>query len=75
MDSDRHHTDSALKYKLYFDLLHNKMKEYGTEPCLLYNMDKKGYLVGVIGRSKQVFIRHQWKKKEAKAALQDSNRG
>jgi hypothetical protein len=36
-------------------------------------MDEKGFMIGVIGRSKRVFTLRQWEQKEVTAALQDGN--
>jgi hypothetical protein len=36
-------------------------------------MDEKGFMIDVIGCSKQVFTWQQWNKKEVTAALQDGN--
>jgi hypothetical protein len=58
MDAVRHHADSRFKYNLYFDLLHSKIEEYNVLPKNTYNMDEKGFMIGVIGRSKRVFSRH-----------------
>ena len=69
MDRNRHQADSGFKYKLYCDLLHQKMEEYNVEPRNTYNMDEKGFLIGVTGRSKRVFTRRQWEKKEVRASL------
>ncbi len=55
MDRVRHKADSKYKYSLYFDLLHQKMLEYEVEPENVYNMDEKGFLLGITGRSKRVF--------------------
>ncbi|KAF1965550.1 hypothetical protein BU23DRAFT_489113 [Bimuria novae-zelandiae CBS 107.79] len=55
MDSNRHKADSKTKYEAYFDLLHPKMEEYNILSCNTYNMDKKGFLISVIRRSKRVF--------------------
>jgi hypothetical protein len=55
MDSVRHNADSESKYNLYFDLLYQKMEEYQVEPQNIYNMDKKGFLIGIMGRSKRIF--------------------
>jgi hypothetical protein len=74
MDSNRHQADSGDKYSLYFDLLGDKIKEYDIEPRHTYNMDEKGFLIGVIGRSKRVFSRHMWENKEVTASLQDGSR-
>jgi hypothetical protein len=74
MDSNRHAADSYEKYSLYFDLLHSKMSEYKILPCNTYNMDEKGFMIGVIGRSKRVFSKQLWESKEITSAIQDGSR-
>jgi hypothetical protein len=74
MDAVRHRADSKLKYELYFDLLHDKIESYNVLPSNTYNMDEKGFMIGVIGRSKRVFSRHQWELKLVTSAVQDGNR-
>jgi hypothetical protein len=74
MDAVRYAADSGLKYKLYYNLLHSKMSEYKVLPCNSYNMDEKGFMIGVTTRSKRVFSRRQYEKKEVTASLQDGNR-
>jgi hypothetical protein len=74
IDSQRHNADSRAKYKLYFDLLHSKMLQYQIQPHNTYNMDEKGFMIGVTTRSKRVFSRRQWERKEVRAALQDGSR-
>lgn len=74
MDRDRHRADSGAKYRQYFDLLHEKITQYDIEPRHTYNMDEKGFMIGVIGRSKRVFSRRLWEKKAVTAALQDGSR-
>jgi transposase len=74
MDAVRHHADSHLEYRLYFDLLHEKMALYNIQTCNTYNMDEKGFLIGILGRSKRLFSREMWEKKEVTAALQDGER-
>lgn len=74
MDRVRHLADSESKYRLYFELLHRKITEYHLEARDIYNMDEKGFLIGLIGRSKRIFSRRQWEKKEVQASLQDGSR-
>jgi hypothetical protein len=57
MDCVHHKAYSEAKYKLYFDLLYQKMQEYNMDPAHTYNMDEKGFLIGITGRSKLVFSR------------------
>ncbi|KAF7566864.1 hypothetical protein PtrM4_151840 [Pyrenophora tritici-repentis] len=52
-------TDSESKYRLYFELLHRKITEYHLEARDIYNMDEKGFLIGLI---------------EVRASLQDGSR-
>jgi hypothetical protein len=74
MDRTRHLADSKVKYQYYFDLLHSKIKEYNVEAKNTYHMDEKGFLIGLINRSKRIFSKRMWKKKEIKASLQDGSR-
>ena len=55
MDRNRHKADSYTKYEQYFELLHSKMIEYDIQRCNSYNMDEKGFIISVLGRSKRVF--------------------
>jgi hypothetical protein len=50
------------------------MKEYEVEPRFTYNMDEKGFIIGVEGRSKRIFSKSVWMKGGCKAAIQDRNR-
>jgi hypothetical protein len=74
MDKERHKTDSALKYSLYFDLLKRKIEEYGIRPWLIYNMDEKGFLIGVLSKQKRVFGRRLYKEGGLRQFVQDGNR-
>ena len=57
MDATRHKADLYFKYKLYFELLHGKMDKHEIQPHNSYNMDEKGFIIGVIGNLKRVFTR------------------
>jgi hypothetical protein len=37
-------------------------------------MDEKGFMIGVTARSKRVFSKRSWDKKEVTSSLQDGNR-
>jgi hypothetical protein len=74
MDRDRHKADSEAKYSLYFELLHDKMKEYNVEPSHIFNMDENGFMIGVPGRSKRVFDKVIYNRKGVTASVQDGSR-
>lgn len=74
MDQDRHAADSLGKYKLYFNLLSQKVDKYSVKARHTYNMDEKGFIIGITGRSKRVFSKAAYKQKRVRDSLQDSNR-
>jgi hypothetical protein len=47
MDRNRQQADSEHKYSLYFDLLESKISKYSVLPENTYNMDEKGFMLGV----------------------------
>ena len=74
MDSNRHNAESGHKYESYFKLLQQKITEYDLEPEHTYNMDEKGFAIGVLGRSKRIFSRRLYEKKQVRQARQDGSR-
>jgi hypothetical protein len=65
---------SSASIFLNFQLLAEKIEEYDIEPRHAYNVDGKGFLIGVIARSKRIFSKAMWDRREVRAALQDGNR-
>jgi len=57
MDTDCHNADSYSKYELYFNLLQRKIAKYKVNAEHTYNIDKKGFIIGVTLRTKHVFSR------------------
>ena len=49
------------------------MTEY-DQPENTYNMDEKGFMIGVTGRSKRVFDKLLFGQKQFKQSLHDGNR-
>src|SRR5688572_14931604 len=74
MDRNRHQADTEHSYRQYFELLHTKIHQYNVEPRNIYNMDEKGFLIGVTSRTKRVFSKQLWMQKKVTAGLQDGNR-
>jgi hypothetical protein len=74
IDRSRHQADSQSKYSLYFELLRSKLSQYDIEPCNMYNMDEKGFMLGVLTRSKRVFSKRLYEEGKIKAHIQDGSR-
>ncbi|KAF1922314.1 uncharacterized protein M421DRAFT_10665 [Didymella exigua CBS 183.55] len=74
MDRERFLADSKRKYELYFNLLHSKMREHSVDERNTYNMDEKGFFVGINSHTKRIVSKAIWESKERTAALRDGNR-
>lgn len=74
MEAGRHHADSSEKYRVYFELLHSKMAEYDVLPENTYNMDEKGFAIGVTGKTKRIFDKALYHQKQFRQSLHDGNR-
>jgi hypothetical protein len=74
MDASRKRADSALYYSLYFDALERKIKEYEIREEDIYDMDEKGFLIGILPKGKRVFSRRTYEREGFRQHLQDGNR-
>ena len=61
LDYNRSRADSVFKYILYFKLLRKKIEQYRVEPQYIYNIDKKGFLVGILLKIKRIFSCRRYK--------------
>ncbi|CEL07079.1 hypothetical protein ASPCAL10244 [Aspergillus calidoustus] len=74
MDSNRKRADSAYKYARYFDLLARKMDQYKVEAENIYNMDEKGFLIGMLSKGLRIFSKKKYQEGNFQERLQDGNR-
>jgi hypothetical protein len=74
MDHTRQRADSGLKYKQYFDALFDRINCYRILPSNTYNMDEKGFMIGVINKGKRVFEKSVFERGGMKQFTQDGNR-
>jgi hypothetical protein len=58
IDSNYYNTDFYTKYKLYFNLLQRKIAKYKVNAKHTYNIDKKGFIIGITTRAKYMFSRY-----------------
>jgi hypothetical protein len=73
MDRNRVKANNKDSYRYYFEL-HARNRQYNVEPHHIYNMDEKGFLIGITLRQKRVFSRQLWEQKRVTAGLQDGSR-
>ena len=69
LDHNRSRADSAFKYTLYFELLRKKIEQYEVEPQHIYNMDEKGFLVGILSKMKRIFSRRRYEEGSIKQII------
>jgi hypothetical protein len=74
MDRNRVKADNKDNYCHYFEFLHARIQQYNVEPRHIYDMDEKGFLIGITSRQKRVFSRKLWEQKRLTAGLQDGSR-
>ncbi|KAH7548763.1 hypothetical protein BM1_10929 [Bipolaris maydis] len=74
IDCSRRQADSEKKYQLYFELLRQKIDQYKVEPRHIYNMDEKGFMIGVQSRSVRIFSKAALQSKLKRSNIQDGNR-
>lgn len=74
IDRVRHQADSLDKYDSYFDLLHQKMEQHRIQRRLTFNMDEKGFMIGVDAPSKRLFSKMVWVKDGVRGTIQDGSR-
>jgi hypothetical protein len=60
MDTNRKKADSAFKYSLYFKLLRRKIEQYDVDPQHIYNIDEKGFLIGILLKMKRIFTKRRY---------------
>ena len=58
LDRNRLKADNAFMYSLYFELMKRKIEQYNIDSRYIYNMDEKGFLIGILSKMKRVFSRH-----------------
>ncbi|EED20806.1 conserved hypothetical protein [Talaromyces stipitatus ATCC 10500] len=73
IDRNRKRAGCAWSYALYFELISRKIEQYNLQPNQIYNMDEKGFAIGIMTSQKRVFSRRLYEKK-FKQFLQDGNR-
>ena len=74
IDRSRRQADSEKKYRLYFELLRQKINQYEVEPRHIYNMDEKGFMIGVQSRSVRIFSQASLCSGLKRSNIQDGNR-
>jgi hypothetical protein len=74
LDRNRFKADNAFMYSLYFKLMKRKIEQCNIDSRHIYNMDEKGFLIGILSKMKRVFSRHQYESGKMKHMLQDGNR-
>jgi hypothetical protein len=72
MDRVRHQADSQSKYNLYHKLLRSKLSHCNIEPRQTYNMDKKGFMLGILTSSKRIFSKRLYEEGKIKAYIYQS---
>lgn len=69
-----HNADQGLKYKQDYDQLYYKIRHYKVEERHIYNINKKGFIIGVIGCMNRVFNKLAYMAGAVKSFTHNCNR-
>ena len=58
----------------YFNTVKEKWEQYGYAPGNVYNMDEKGFLIGMLQKQHRIFTKTWQEQGELQGAAQDGNR-
>ena len=73
-DITRKRADNYWLINKYFELVEDKMNKYKYPPHNIYNMDEKGFMIGIIQKTKRIFTRSWQEQGKLKGAAQDGSR-
>ena len=73
-EASRFKADSEWSYRLYFDLVKEKIQQYDVQPHNTYNMDEKGFLIGYMTKTKRIFTKAAYDSGRLLGAVQDGSR-
>ena len=73
-DLTRKKADNWWLINNYFELMLKKQEKYNYEPENIYNMDEKGFLIGMVQKTKRIFIKAWLEQGKLQGAAQDGNR-
>lgn len=74
LDLERHKAESEHSLRHYFDVLRQKIDEYGIQPRDCNNMDEKGFLIGHLQKARRIFSKSLMKQQKFLGASQDGSR-
>jgi hypothetical protein len=73
-DINRKKADNWGNMKQYFGLVQEKLQQYNYTPGNIYNIDEKGFMIGVIQKTKRIFVKKWFSQGKLQGAAQDGNR-
>jgi hypothetical protein len=74
MEKARHDATLYDSFCSYFDLLHSIIEQHLIELQNTYNMDEKGFMIGVMLKGVRIFDKQLFRRRKYKLASYDGNR-
>lgn len=74
LDLERHQADSVHSYEVYFNTVNQKIQQYQISEDNIYNMDEKGFLLGILNKVRRIFSRELKGSGKLLGAVQDGSR-
>lgn len=61
-------------FNIFFENLKKKIDSYNINPCNIYNMDEKGFLIGYLQKTRRIFAKKQFESGILQGQSHDGNR-
>ncbi|KAF2842630.1 hypothetical protein M501DRAFT_1021170 [Patellaria atrata CBS 101060] len=64
----------AMHWNAFYNILSAMIKQYSIQKHNFYNMDEKGFMIGVLGKQWRYFSKASWESGRLKHVIQDGSR-
>lgn len=74
LDIARHQADYYANYESYFSIIQRQFERFNITAENIYNLDEKGFAIGLLQKSQRIFPRALYKRGQLIATAQDGSR-
>ena len=74
IDIQRSKADNSKSYQLFYSLLQEKLQQHRVLPQNIYNMDEKGFTIGLLTTQRRIFTKALFQKGQVLGSNEDGNR-
>ncbi|KAF2840864.1 DDE-domain-containing protein [Patellaria atrata CBS 101060] len=73
IDVVRKSSESPITWSIFYNILNAKIQQYNIKSHNIYNMDEKGFQIGILGKERRYFSKAAWESGRLKHVIQDGS--